>query len=138
LLANNQQPILVLQFQEAREIGSGKLTILGFNCDLWLSRPTSASGKPKSWEFCTDACGRWHVNIQVEVSQPEKCHAPFLGIDLGLNNVLSNGFKILRQRAGSRARGPRRDGGAYSFPHARAWPRFPSPVALRVEATLLS
>ena len=72
------------------------MTVLGRNYYLWLSRPIPENGKPKSWEFSTDARGRWYVNIQVELAEPEKRNAPSLGIDLGLKSVvaLSNGFKI--------------------------------------------
>jgi putative transposase len=86
---------LVLQFQEAKPEGD-KLTVLGRNYNLWLSRPISASGKPKSWEFSSDDRGRWYVNIQVEVPRFTKRKAPSLGIDLGLKSViaLSNGLKI--------------------------------------------
>ncbi len=37
---------------------------------------------------------------------------------LGRRGWERRGHALLGQRAGSRARGPRRDGGAYSFPHA--------------------
>jgi transposase len=78
----------------------GKLTVLGRSYYLWLSRLVPENGKLKSWEFSADARGRWYVNIQVELPEPEKRNAPPLGIDLGLKSVvaLSNGFKIAAPR----------------------------------------
>jgi IS605 OrfB family transposase len=83
-------------FKRPAKLDGGKLTVLGRTYHLWLSRPIPENGKPKSWEFSTDARGRWYVNIQVELPEPEKRNAPEIGIDLGLKSVvaLSNGFKI--------------------------------------------
>jgi transposase len=80
------------------KLDGAKLTVLGRTYHLWLSRPIPKNGKPKSWEFFTDARGRWYVNIQVELPDPEQRNAPSVGIDLGLNSVvaLSNGFNIAR------------------------------------------
>jgi putative transposase len=80
---------------------NGELKVLGRSYFLWYSRPIPENGKPKSWEFSTDARGRWYVNIQVELPDPpQKRNGPTLGIDLGLKNVvgLSNGFKIAAPR----------------------------------------
>jgi transposase len=87
-------------FKRPAKLDGGRLTVLGRAYHLWLSRPLPENGKPKSWEFSTDARRRWYVNIQVEVPEPEKRNAPSLGIDLGLKSVvaLSNGFKIAAPR----------------------------------------
>jgi transposase len=75
---------------------NGELKVLGRCYFLWYARPIPENGKPKSWEFSTDACGRWYVNIQVEMPEPERRDAQAAGIDLGIKNVEapSNGFKI--------------------------------------------
>ena len=87
-------------FKRPAKLEGGKLTVLGRNYYLWLPRPILENGKPKSWEFSTDARGRWYVNIHVELPEPEKRNAPAVGIDLGLKSVvaLSNGFKIAAPR----------------------------------------
>lgn len=87
-------------FKRPAKLEGGKLTVLGRNYYLWLPRPIPENSKPKSWEFSTDARGRWYVNIQVELPEPEKRNAPAVGIDLGLKSVvaLSNGFKIAAPR----------------------------------------
>ena len=87
-------------FKRPAKLEGGKLTVLGGSYYLWLSRLVPENGKLKSWEFSTDARGRWYVNIQVELPEPEKRNAPPLGIDLGLKSVvaLSNGFKIAAPR----------------------------------------
>ncbi len=76
------------------------LTFLGRTYRLWQSRPIPKTGKPKSWELSTDARGRWYVNIQVELAQPEKREGQAVGIDLGLKDLatLSTGEKIAAQR----------------------------------------
>ena len=87
-------------FERPAKLNGGKLTVLGRAYHLWLSRPLPENGKPKSWEFSTDARGRWYVNIQLEVPEAKQRNAPRLGIDLGLKSVvaLSNGFKIAAPR----------------------------------------
>ena len=76
------------------------MTVLGRTYHLWPSGPLAENRKPKSWEFSADARGRWYVNIQVALPDPQKRNAPSVGIDLGLNSVvaLSNGFKIAAPR----------------------------------------
>jgi len=89
-------------FKRPAKLEEAKLTVLGRSYHLWLSRPIPQAGKPKSREFSADARGRWYVNIQVDLPEPEKRCLPNarLGIDLGLNSVvaLSNGFKIAAPR----------------------------------------
>ena len=41
------------------KLAGAKLTVLGRSYYLWLSRPIAENRKPKSWEFSTDARGRW-------------------------------------------------------------------------------
>jgi putative transposase len=75
---------------------NGELKVLGRSYFLWYSRPIPENATPKSWEFSTDARGRWYVNIQIEMPDPDARKAPTIGIDLGLKSIvaLSNGFKI--------------------------------------------
>jgi len=97
---NNLDFVPFSNFKRPAKLEGGKLTVLGRSYYLWLSRQVPDNGKPKSWEFSTDARGRWYVNIQVELPEPEKRNAPRLGIDLGLKSLiaLSNGFKIAAPR----------------------------------------
>ena len=59
-------------FKRPAKRDGAKLTVLGRSYHLWLSRPLPENGKPKSWEFSTDARGRWYVNIQVALPDPQK------------------------------------------------------------------
>jgi transposase len=72
----------------------GKLTVLGRNYDLWLSRPIPGNGKPKPWQSSADARGRRYVNTEVELPQPERRNAPCLGIDLGLRSLVALAKRI--------------------------------------------
>lgn len=76
------------------------LTVRGRTYRLWQSRPIPKDGMPKSWEFSTDARGRWYVNIQVELPEPEVRKGDAVGIDLGLKDLatLSTGEKIAAPR----------------------------------------
>ena len=87
-------------FARPAKIDGGKLTVMGRAYRLWLSRPIPEGGKPKSWEFSTDARGRWYVNIQIELPEPDKRVGEAVGIDLGLKDLatLSTGEKIATQR----------------------------------------
>src|SRR5215475_11151538 len=86
---NNLDFVPFSNFKRPAKLEGGKLTVLGRSYYLWLSRQVPDNGKPKSWEFSTDARGRWYVNIQVELPEPEKRNAPRLGIDLGLKSVVA-------------------------------------------------
>ena len=92
-------------FKRRAKRAGAKLTVLGRSYHLWLSRPIAENRKPKYWEFSTDARGRWYVNIQVELPDPEQRNAPSVGIDRGLNSVvaLSNGFEQRGQKVRTRA-----------------------------------
>lgn len=84
-------------FARPAKLDGNKLTVLKRAYHLWLSRPIPEGGKPKSWNFSTDARGRWYVNIQVDVEAAEKRDVVSeVGIDLGLKTLatLSNGDKI--------------------------------------------
>lgn len=84
-------------FARPAKLVDNKLTVLGRTYHLWLSRPIPEHGKPKSWNFSTDARGRWYVNIQVELPEPERRPVRSeIGIDLGLKALatLSTGEKI--------------------------------------------
>lgn len=106
-------------FKRPAKLDGEHLTVLGRTYRLWLSRPIPPDGKPKTFEFSTDARGRWYVNIQVELPDAEKRVGTSVGIDLGLKDLatLSDGSKIAaplpRQRAATgdapiaRAEGPR-------------------------------
>jgi putative transposase len=87
-------------FARPARLDGGKLTVLGRAYYLWLSRPIPDDGKAKSWEFSTDARGRWYVNIQVELPEPERRDGEAVGIDLGLKDLatLSTGEKVSAQR----------------------------------------
>lgn len=87
-------------FSRPAKIEGGKLTVLGRAYRLWLSRPIPENGKPKSWEFSTDARGRWYVNIQVELPEAGASDGEAVGVDLGLRDIaaLSNGEKIAAPR----------------------------------------
>jgi IS605 OrfB family transposase len=83
-------------FKRPAKLERAKLTVLGHAYHLWLSRPLPENGKPKSWEFSTDARGRWYVNIQMDVAEAPRRSGPAVGIDPGLKYLaaLSNGDKI--------------------------------------------
>ena len=87
-------------FTRPAKLDNRGLTVLGRTYRLWQSRPMPEGGKPKSWEFSTDARGRWYVNIQVELPEPDKRPGDAVGIDLGLKDLatLSTGEKIAAQR----------------------------------------
>lgn len=83
-------------FARPAKLDARGVTVLGRTYRLWQSRPIPENGKPKSWDFSTDARGRWHVNIQVDLPEPAKREGKSVGIDLGLKTlaVLSTGDKI--------------------------------------------
>ena len=83
-------------FARPAKLDARGITVLGRTYRLWQSRPIPENGKPKSWEFSTDARGRWYVNIQVELPEPEKREGSAVGIDLGLKTlaVLSTGETV--------------------------------------------
>lgn len=83
-------------FKRPAKLDARGLTVLGRTYRLWQSRQIPENGKPKSWEFSTDARGRWYVNIQVELPEPEKREGAAVGIDLGLKTlaVLSTGEAV--------------------------------------------
>lgn len=83
-------------FTRPAKLDARGVTVLGRTYRLWQSRPIPENGKPKSWEFSTDARGRWYVNIQVELPEPEKRKGEAVGIDLGLKTlaVLSTGETV--------------------------------------------
>jgi putative transposase len=84
-------------FTRPAKLVGGNLTVLRRTYRLWMSRPIPECGKAKSWEFSRDSRGRWYVNIQVELPDPEKREvASSVGVDLGLKTLatLSNGEKI--------------------------------------------
>lgn len=83
-------------FKRPAKLDARGLTVLGRTYRIWQSRPIPENGKPKSWEFSTDARGRWYVNIQVELPEAEKCGGGAVGIDLGLKTlaVLSTGETV--------------------------------------------
>jgi putative transposase len=83
-------------FKRPAKLDARGLTVLGRTYRFWQSRPIPENGKPKSWEFSTDARGRWYVNIQVELPEPEKREGAAVGIDLGLKTlaVLSTGETV--------------------------------------------
>ena len=87
-------------FKRPAKLDGGNLTVLGRTYRLWFSRPIPDGGKPKSFEFSTDARGRWYVNIQVELPKAEKREGSAVGIDLGLRNLatISTGEKIPAMR----------------------------------------
>lgn len=88
-------------FARPAKLDARGLTVLGRTYRLWQSRAIPAEGKPKSWEFSSDARGRWYVNIQVELPEPEPRNSgDAVGIDLGLKDLatLSTGEKIVAPR----------------------------------------
>ena len=88
-------------FARPAKLDARGLTVLGRTYRLWQSRPIHENGNPKSWEFSTDARGRWYVNIQVELPEPEARNGgDAVGIDLGLKDLatLSTGEKIAAPR----------------------------------------
>lgn len=87
-------------FKRPAKLDGGNLTVLGRPYRLWLSRRIPEGGKPKTFEFSTDARGRWYVNIQVELPETEKREGSAVGIDLGLKDLatLSTGEKIPAMR----------------------------------------
>lgn len=99
-LKNNLDFVPFSNLERPAKLDGPELTVLGRTYHLWLSRPLPENGEPKSWEFSTDARGRWYVNIQVEEPEPEKRNAPAVGTDLGLKSLiaLSTGFKIKAPR----------------------------------------
>ena len=83
-------------FKRPAKFDARGLTVLGRTYRLWQSRLIPENGMPKSWDFSTDARGRWYVNIQVEFPEPEKREGAAVGIDLGLKTlaVLSTGETV--------------------------------------------
>lgn len=83
-------------FKRPAKLDARGLTVLGRTYRIWQSRPIPENGKPKSWEFSTDARGRWYVNIHVELPEPDKREGAAVGIDLGLKTlaVLSTGETV--------------------------------------------
>jgi putative transposase len=84
-------------FARPAKLVGANLRVLGRTYRLWMSRPIPETGRPKSWEFSTDSRGRWYVNIQVELPEPEKREIrTSVGVDLGLKTLatLSSGYKI--------------------------------------------
>ena len=61
---------------------------------FWLSR--AIDGTIKAGCFAQDACGRWHLCLQVEVADNQVCGSGKIGIHLGLETLatLSTGEKI--------------------------------------------
>jgi hypothetical protein len=49
---------LFSNFKRPAKLQGGQWTVLGRNCDLWLSRPIPQNGKPKSREFLHRRCWR--------------------------------------------------------------------------------
>ena len=87
-------------FKRPAKLDGGNLTVLGRTYRLWLSRPIPDGGRPKTFEFSTDARGRWYVNIQVELPEAGRREGNAVGIDLGLKDLatLSTGEKIPAMR----------------------------------------
>jgi len=56
-------------FKRPAKRDGAKLTVLGRTYHLWLSRPLPENGKPKSWEFSTDARGRYQYSGRVARSR---------------------------------------------------------------------
>jgi IS605 OrfB family transposase len=87
-------------FQAGRaiKISDGVAWFLGRKYRLWFSRPVG--GKIKSGCFAQDACGRWYLNLHVEVETVECEASGEVGIDLGLATLatLSTGEKIENPR----------------------------------------
>lgn len=83
-------------FKRPAKLDARGLTVLGRTYRIWQSRPIPENGKPKSWEFSTDARGRWYVNIHVDAPEPDKREGAAVGIDLGLKTlaVLSTGETV--------------------------------------------
>ena len=79
----------------AIQINGDKVTYLGHEYKIWLSRPID--GRVLSGSFSQDAQGHWYVNIACEVSKVDTKHSvEEVGIDLGLKTsaVLSDGVVI--------------------------------------------
>jgi putative transposase len=87
-------------FKRPAKLEGDRLTVLGRTYRLWLSRPVPSDANPKTFEFSTDARGRWYVNIQIELLVAEARNGAAVGIDLGLKNLatLSDGSKIAAPR----------------------------------------
>jgi putative transposase len=83
-------------FARPAKLENGVLTLLKRRYFLWFSRPFPDAGKPKTWAFSTDARGRWYVNIQIEITEPDRRDGIAVGIDLGLKTfaTLSSGETI--------------------------------------------
>jgi len=84
-------------FARPAKLSGNCLTVLKRDYHLWLSREIPEAGKPKGWDFSTDARGRWYVNVQVELPEPDRreIHS-MVGVDLGLKTLatLSNGERL--------------------------------------------
>jgi putative transposase len=79
----------------AIQVKGDRVTYLGSDYKLWLSRPID--GRVLSGSFSQDAQGQWYVNIACEVSKINTRHSvEDVGIDLGLKTsaVLSDGSVI--------------------------------------------
>ena len=87
-------------FKRPAKLDGERLTVLGRAYRLWLSRTIPVDGKPKTFEFSTDARGRWYVNIQVELPEADCRNGDAVGVDLGLKDIaaLSTGEKIAAPR----------------------------------------
>ena len=89
--------IPVTTFQRSAKMDKGIFTFMKRRYRVWQTRSIPTAGNPKSWEFSTDSRGRWYINIQIEMPEPEKREAiSGVGIDLGLKTLatISNGDKI--------------------------------------------
>ena len=84
-------------FKRPARLEGCKLTVMRRAYRLWMSRDIPENATSKTFEFSTDSRGRWYVNIQIEMPEPEKREAiSEVGIDLGLKTLatISNGDKI--------------------------------------------
>lgn len=84
-------------FNRPVKLRGDRLTILGRDYRLWMSRPLPEAGRPKNIALSVDARGRWYANIAVEIDDVEqRLVTSEVGIDLGLKTLatLSNGDKI--------------------------------------------
>jgi putative transposase len=83
-------------FRRPAKLKGNAISVLGKRYCLWLSRKIPENGMAKSWDFSTDARGRWYANIVIELPDALPRDGKAVGIDLGLKTLatLSTGEKI--------------------------------------------
>lgn len=66
---------------------SGKFSFRGKQYDVWLDREPPEGAKIAAGSFCSDARGRWYLNVPVEVEESDVASISKVGVDLGLKDL---------------------------------------------------